>query len=219
MSEQATGEESTEQVYDRAGIGHRFGYGERPVLVVVDLQYGMTDPDNPLGSDLGGAVERTNDLVAAAHEGGVPVVFTRVVTKHPDAADLGVWTEKVPNLATLKPDTRWVEIDDRIDVGDDDHILDKRQASGFHETELESMLTATSRDTVVIAGCTTSGCVRATAIDACSAGYKTVVVEECVGDRTDRVHEANLFDMDSKYADVVPLEDATAYLESGGDPQ
>lgn len=215
MSEASESEEA-EQVYDRAGIGHRFGYGDRPVLVVIDFQYGMTDPEHPLGSELDGTIERTNELVTTARAGDVPVVFTRVVTKHPDAADLGVWTEKVPKLATLKPDTRWIKIDDRIDVDPDDHILDKRHASAFHETELPSLLTATDRDTVILAGCTTSGCVRATAIDACAAGYRTSVVEGCVGDRTDRVHEANLFDMDSKYADVVALDDATTYLERGG---
>jgi len=103
MTDESGANESTERVYDRAGIGHRFGYGERPVLVVVDFQYGMTDPENPLGSDLQAAVERTNELVTAAHENEVPVVFTRVVTKQPGAADLGIWTEKVPNLSTLKP--------------------------------------------------------------------------------------------------------------------
>lgn len=203
-------------IYERAEMDNRVGYGETPALVVVDLQTGFTDPQNPLGGDLTDVVERTNVLVDAAREGGVPVVFTRIVTKHEDTKDLGVWGEKIPSLETLRADGEWVDIDPRLDVDDDDHVLDKRQASAFHETELDSMFTRQRVDTAVITGCTTSGCIRATAVDACSHGYYTIVPEEAVGDRARDPHEANLFDINAKYGDVRPVDEVVDYLASAG---
>ena len=205
--------EDKQAIYEQADMDNRVGYGEEPALLVVDLQTGFTDPENPLGGDLTAVVERTNDLVDAAHEGDVPVVFTRVVTKHEDMRDLGVWGEKVPNLSTLRAGSEWVDIDPRLHVGDDDHVLDKRQASAYHETELDSMLTRLGVDTVVVTGCTTSGCIRATAVDACSHGYATIVPEEAVGDRAVEPHEANLFDINAKYGDVRPVAEVADYLE------
>lgn len=204
--------EDKKTVYERAGMDNQVGYGSDPALLVVDLQTGFTDPENPLGGDLTEVVERTNRLVDGAHDGGVPVVFTRIVTKHEDARDLGVWGEKIPSLSTLREGGEWIDIDPRLPVGEDDHVLDKRQASAYHETELDSMLNYLDIDTVVLAGCTTSGCIRATAVDACSHGYYTVVPEEAVGDRALEPHEANLFDINAKYADLRPVEEVVDYL-------
>ena len=204
--------EDKQTIYERADMDNRVGYGDDPALLVVDLQTGFTNPENPLGGDLTEVVERANDLVDAAHEGGVPVVFTRIVTRHEDARDLGVWGEKVPSLATLQAGGEWVEVDPRLHLGDDDHVLDKRQASAYHETELDSMLTHLGVDTVVVTGCTTSGCIRATAVDACSHGYRTVVPEQAVGDRAAEPHEANLFDINAKYGDVRPVSEVAGYL-------
>jgi nicotinamidase-related amidase len=209
--------EDKEAIYERASLDNRIGYGDEPVLLVVDLQRGFTDPENPLGGDLTEVVERTNGLVDAAHEGDVPVVFTRIVTKHEDMRDLGVWGEKIPNLSTLREGSEWVDIDPRLHVEADDHVLDKRQASAYHETELDSMLSALGVDTVVITGCTTSGCIRASAIDACSHGYYAIVPESAVGDRAVEPHEANLFDIDAKYGDVRPVGEAVDYLAAGGE--
>ncbi|MFC7157153.1 isochorismatase family protein [Halomarina halobia] len=199
-------------VYERAGMDNRVGYGDAPALLVVDLQTGFTDETNPLGSDLLRVVERTNALLDAAHEGDVPVVLTRIVTRHNDARDLGVWGEKVPSLATLTEGDEWVDLDARLAVDEDDHVLDKRQASAFHETELDSMLNYLGVDTTVVAGCTTSGCVRATVVDACSHGFHAIVPEEAVGDRAREPHEANLFDIDAKYGDVRPVGEVVDYL-------
>ncbi|RXK47907.1 isochorismatase family protein [Halorientalis pallida] len=207
--------EDKQAIYERAEMDNQTGYGDRPALLVVDLQTGFTDPENPLGGDLTAVVERTNTLVEAAHEGEIPVVFTRIVTKHEDARDLGVWGEKIPSLSTLQADSEWVDIDPRLHVDEGDHVLDKRQASAYHETELDSMLTALGVDTVVVTGCTTSGCIRATAVDACSHGYYTVVPESAVGDRAMEPHEANLFDINAKYGDVRPVEEAAEYLADG----
>lgn len=204
--------EDERTIYERADMDNRVGYGDDPALLVVDLQTGFTDSENPLGGDLTEVVERTNALVDAAHEGGVPVVFTRIVTRHESARDLSVWGEKIPSLATLQAGGEWVDIDPRLHVEADDHILDKRQASAYHETELDSMLTHLGVDTVVVTGCTTSGCIRATAVDACSHGYRTIVPERAVGDRAVEPHEANLFDIDAKYGDVRPVEEVADYL-------
>ncbi|MFC4360476.1 isochorismatase family protein [Halobium salinum] len=203
-------------VYERAGMDERVGYGDRPALLVVDLQRGFTDATNPLGGDLSGVVERTNRLLDAAHGSDVPVVLTRIVSTHPDGADFGVWGEKIPRLDTLTAGSEWVELDARLAVEEGDHTLNKRQASAFHETELGSTLVAWGVDTVVVAGCTTSGCVRASVVDACAAGYRAVVPEGAVGDRAVEPHEANLFDMNAKYADVRPVGEVVEYLETVG---
>lgn len=208
--------DDTETIYERADMDNQIGYGDSPVLIVVDLQTGFTDPETPLGGDLTGVVERTNTLVDAAHEGDVSVVFTRIVTKHEDMKDLGVWGEKIPSLGTLHADGEWIDIDPRLNVGEEDHVLDKRQASAFHETELNSLLNRQQIDTAIVTGCTTSGCIRATAVDACSHGYYTIVPEGAVGDRARGPHEANLFDINAKYGDVRPVDEAVNYLASGG---
>lgn len=157
-------------------------------------------------------VERNNRVVEAAHEADVPVVWTRVVYRHPDAADAGIWVHKIGPLAELGPGTRWVELDERCDVGEDDYLLEKKHASAFHDTELDTMLTAWGVDTVVVTGCTTSGCVRASVVDSSASGYRTVVPEGSVGDRSREQHDANMYDMDAKYADVRPLDEVAEYL-------
>lgn len=209
-------EDDKQAIYERASMDNRVGYGDEPVLLVVDLQTGFTDPENPLGGDLTDVVSHTGRLVGAAHDGGVPVVFTRIVTKHEDMHDLRVWGEKIPSLATLQADGEWVDIDPRLDVREADHVLDKQQASAFHGTELTTMLASVGADTVVVTGCTTSGCIRASAVDACAHGYYTIVPEDAVGDRAIEPHEANLFDINAKYGDVRPVAEVATYLESGG---
>lgn len=206
-------EEDTYERYERAGItDNRVGYGESPALLVVDVQRAFTDPECRIGADMSGMVARANDLIAAAREGDVPVVFTRTVATHPDGADFGIWMEKFPTLDVLIEGSGWVGLDERLDARDRDHVLDKRQASAFHETELDSMLTAGGVDTVVLCGCTTSGCIRATGVDACAHGYRATVAREGVADRAVDPHESNLFDLDAKYADVRPADEVADYL-------
>ena len=206
--------EDIDSVYERADMNNQVGYGDEPALIVVDLQTGFTDLESPLAGDLSAVIERTNRLLEAAHASDVPVVFTRIVTKHEDASDLGVWVEKIPSLRLLQIDSEWADIDPRLDIEPTDHVLDKRQASAFHETELDSMLTHRGVDTVVIAGATTSGCIRATAVDACSHGYRAIVPENAVGDRASDPHDANLFDIDAKYGDVRPVDEIVDSLEA-----
>ena len=173
----------------------------------------MTDPENPLGSELDEMVENSNRVVETAHRNEIPVIWTRVVYHHPDAADGGIWPEKIEPLKTLQSGTRWVEFDERCAIAEDDYVLGKKHASAFHDAELDTMLTAWGIDTVVVTGCTTSGCVRASVIDACAHGYRTLIPEGCVDDRSNEQHDANMYDMGAKYADIRPLDEVIAYLQ------
>lgn len=200
-----------DDVFEKAGmVENNVGFGQRPALIVVDMQRAMTDPDHPLGSELGDTVEGVNRVIAAAREGGVPVVMTRVVAKE-GRPQIGIW-KKVEALKKLTPESKWVGFDDRISITDDDYVLEKFQSSAFHETELESLLTEWNVDTVVLVGASTSGCIRATALDACANGYRTIVPAAAVGDRSESQHEANLIDIDTRIGDVVDLESVDTYF-------
>jgi maleamate amidohydrolase len=207
--------ESKKEVYESAGIGvESLKPGDDPAIIVVDLQTAFTDSDYALGSDLDGTVEATSRLIDTAHESDVPVFYTRVVWRE-DYRDGAVFAMKAaPSDDGLVEGSEFLEIDPRLEMIDNDHIIDKDQASAFFETELSTMLTFESVDTTIITGATTSGCVRASVVDACQHGYIPLVPEECVGDRAQEPHDANLFDMDSKYAEVVSLQEVLEYLNS-----
>jgi maleamate amidohydrolase len=144
---------------------------------------------------------------------GLPVVFT-TIGYEPGLKDGGLWLQKVPALGALQLGGRWVEIDPRLEPAEDEPVVLKKGASGFFGTNLASILLSQDVDSVVLCGATTSGCIRATAIDLLQYGWPTLVPRECVGDRAQAPHENNLFDIQAKYADVVSVEDALAYLES-----
>lgn len=217
-------EESVEAVYDdpdarelyeRIGIAGRIGYGAHPAIVVVDLTYGFTDPTAPLGADLDGVVAATRTLLDLARERSVPVVFTAIAYMD-SLADAGVWALKSRALGHLKSGTRAVAIDERLGATSDEVVIVKKGASAFFGTPLAAMLTAWGVDTAIITGAATSGCVRATVVDALQYGFRPIVPLECVGDRAAGPHRANLFDIDSKYADVRSLDEVIAYLSATG---
>jgi nicotinamidase-related amidase len=141
------------------------------------------------------------------------VVFT-TIGYEPSLKDGGLWLQKVPSLGELQVGGRWVEIDPRLEPGTDETIVLKKGASAFFGTNLASILISQQVDSVILCGATTSGCIRATAIDLLQYGYPTLVPRECVADRAQAPHEANLFDINAKYADVVSVEEALAYVES-----
>ena len=206
-------DEQARAVYAQAGLGASVTLGSRPAVLVIDFSCGFTDPDCALGSDLTPQVEATRRLLDAARDKGLPVVFTTIGF---DASlkDGGLWLQKVPTLGDLQLGGRWVEIDERLGRRDDETVIVKKGASGFFGTNLASVLVSQGVDTVVLCGATTSGCVRATAIDLLQYGWPTLVPRECVGDRAQAPHDANLFDIQAKYADVVSVDEAIAYLES-----
>ena len=147
-----------------------------------------------------------------AHAAEVPVFFSTISYDGPDLSDAGVWLLKMKGLETLRANTAAVEIDGRLHRAPHDTILAKRYASCFFGTDFASRLCSQGIDTLVIAGCTTSGCVRATAVDACQSGLRTVVVREAVSDRSDGAHRQSLIDIEAKYGDVVSVDDAVDHF-------
>lgn len=198
------------------GFGGRGGFGSRPALVVIDMTLGFTDPEAPLACDLEGPILEIQKLLGAARRAEIPIVFTTVAYRESDRLTAAAFIDKVPALLTLEAGTRWAEIDPRIAPRETEPVLNKLFASGFFGTGLSSLLTAAGVDTLIITGASTSGCVRATAVDALQYGFRPVVPREAVGDRNEQAHEANLYDVDAKYGDVVSVQDTLAHLQEIG---
>lgn len=202
----------------------RFGFGRKPVIVNVDLQKAYTglgefatayatDPQQ---------LDYVNRIAALARGHGLPVVWTHV--EYMDSGeDCGIWgtrTDTPDSLQNIKLGSRRAEFDDRLEIDRvHDVIFNKRMPSAFHETHLQSLLVWHRVDTVIVTGGSTSGCVRATVVDSLSRGYRTIVPEECVADKHEAPHFANLYDMALKYADVVPVADVIGYLEAYTAPE
>ena len=201
------------EVYAKARLGESVTLGSRPAVLVVDFSCGFTDPESTLGSDLTAEVESTKRLLDAARAKGLPIIFTTIGFE-PSLKDGGLWLEKVPALSDLQIGGRWVEIDPRLEPREGETIVVKKGASAFFGTNLAAILISQGIDSVLLCGATTSGCIRATAIDLLQYGFPTLVPRECVGDRAQAPHDANLFDIQAKYADVVSVEEALDYVES-----
>ena len=206
------------QIYSRSGIGTRVGFGERPALLVVDLQNGFTDPASPVGDDLDDVAVATARLLDVARRYALPIAFT-AVGFHESRRDGEAWLRKMPGLGLLVEGTRWCEIDERVKPGPDEPVWTKRASSAFFGTPLQTFLVGARVDTLIVTGCVTSGCVRATVVDAVSLGYRTIVPSECVGDRAAGPHAWSLFDIDAKYADVEPLARVIEQLEARSAPR
>jgi maleamate amidohydrolase len=198
------------------GFGLRIGWGERPALLIIDMVKAFTDEKAMLGANLDRQIAAIAPLLKAAHDRSVPVLFSTVRYDDADLTDAGIWALKQKGVTTLKADGNGWEVDPRLDFRKGDTLLVKKYASCFFGTDLVPRLMAHRVDTVIITGCTTSGCVRATAVDACQNGFRPMVVREAVGDRSEAAHAQSLFDLDAKYADVVSRDDALAYLEHVG---
>ncbi len=186
------------------------GLGRKPALLVVDMIRGFTDPACPLGCDCPEVVAANVRLLREFHSCGLPVYFTTVVYRHPDQAR--VFRQRIPALNLLTMDSIWIELDERLTVHGDDELIEKQWASAFHRTDLDQRLRQRGVDSLVVTGLTTSGCVRATAVDGLQYDYPVVVPREAVGDRNPQAHEANLFDLHAKYADVKSLDVVIAAL-------
>ena len=196
------------------GFHGRAGFGRRPALVVVDVNVGFTDPASPLVCDLDEVVAAIRELLRETRAAGFPVIFTTAAFDEAAKQAAAVFIEKVPALLTLEAGSGWVEIDPRVAPLPGEAVITKCWASAFFGTGLGSILATHRCDSVIVTGASTSGCVRATAVDALQHGYRVVVPREAVGDRNPAAHEANLYDLDTKYADVVSLEETIAHLEA-----
>jgi nicotinamidase-related amidase len=200
---------STLELYRRRGLGSRVGFGSHPAVVVVDYILGFTDPSSPLAGDFRRELRATRSVLDAMRRRGFPVFFT--TTAYDKAmTEAGVFVRKVPSLAVLQRGSRWVEIDPSLKRRKDEVVIEKQYASAFFGTPLGSTLHTQGIDTLIVTGCTTSGCVRATAVDGLQNGLRVIVPRECVGDRAPGPHEANLIDIDGKYGDVTSLEEVLA---------
>jgi maleamate amidohydrolase len=187
------------------------GLGNRPALLIVDIINSFTDPDCPLGSESGEVVEANRLLLHAFRDKQLPVVFTTVV--YHDQSQARVFRDRVPALDILEPGTHWVEIDPRLEPLSHEPVIEKQWASGFFKTGLDEYLKELGVDSLVVTGLTTSGCVRATAVDGLQHEYKVVIPAEAVGDRNQDAHRANLFDLNAKYADVLDLAEVLKLIE------
>lgn len=191
----------------------RIGFGRRPALLIVDFIRAYTTTGSPLYAPaVADAVGHTAVLLESARRRGALVVFTRV-TYDPQGIAGGRFVDKVPVLRRLVAGEPLAEIVPELAPGPGEVVLEKQYASAFFGTPLASLLNARGIDTVILTGCSTSGCVRATAVDGMQHGFRVIVPRACVADRHAAPHEANLFDIDAKYGDVVEAREVLAYLE------
>ncbi|HXG36015.1 MAG TPA: isochorismatase family protein, partial [Dehalococcoidia bacterium] len=187
---------------------------EKPAVLVIDMINGFTNPELPLGADLSQEIEQIRRITEAARKAGVPVYYTTVAMEERDF-DESIWFRKMPaGFKTLRAGTSAVEVDARLGRLSDEVIISKKYASSFFGTDLLSRLNSQRIDTLIVTGCTTSGCVRASAVDAVQNGLRPIVPAEAVGDRARPAHEQSLFDLQAKYADVLSVDEVVNYLES-----
>jgi len=202
-------------LYRERGIFQgRFGFGDSPAIVVIDFAHRWTDDAYAIGSRrLDGPVENTAKLLTAGRKKSIPIIYTT----SPDRSTSGpqpLTKLDDPDKGFRPVDTNAVQIDARVQPATEDLVIEKENASAFFGTHLAAHLIENRVDTLLITGCSTSACVRATATDAKSYRFRPVIVEECVGDRAEAAHIFTLFDIQARFADVVSLEETLAYLDT-----
>jgi len=201
-------------IYREQGLGARMGFGRRPALLVIDFINAFNDPAQLGGGNIQAAIDHTEELLAAARRHGLPIAFTSHCYAG-DGSDEGLFNLKMPKMGgVLVRGSHAVKVVDQLAPLPGEYVIDKHFPSGFFGTDLAGWLAARGVDTAIVTGCTTSGCVRATVVDAMGYGFRPIVPRECAGDRAEGPHEANLFDMEQKYADVLPLAEVLAALDT-----
>ena len=197
------------QVFD-----HRIGFGQSPAILVIDFVKAYTVETSPLyAPDVLKAVEKTRILLNAARPLGIPILFSRVLYNK-NMLDGGHFVRKIPVLQCMVNGHPWADLVDELPLHPDDTVLSKQYASAFFGSSLASTLNSMKIDTLILTGCSTSGCVRATAVDGIQYGFRVIVPRECVADRHPQPHEANLFDINAKYGDVLSLGEVIEHLQS-----
>ncbi|HFF8951726.1 N-carbamoylsarcosine amidohydrolase [Serratia marcescens] len=193
--------------------GQRIGFGRRPALLAIDFMQAYTTEGAPLfAPGVVSAVEESRELLACARRTGIPVIHTHIRYHAGHFADGGLWVKKAPVMKDMVAGNPLAAFCPPVAPLADEMVLSKQYASAFFGTALAPLLVAQGIDTLLMIGCSTSGCIRASAVDAVQHGFRAMVVRECVGDRHPGPHEANLFDIDSKYGDVVHKREALDYL-------
>jgi maleamate amidohydrolase len=203
--------------YVEKGFARPVGFGNRPALIVIDFINGFTDSNSPLGADVSDEIGHTNRLISAARLKPIPVYFSTICYTDPECADAGIWLTKIPGLSLLTSGSAATGQDERLLRDPADRVITKKFASCFFGTGLYDLLRRDGIDTLLLAGCTTSGCVRATAVDTCQYGIRPVVAREAVADRSQAAHLQSLIDIEAEYGDVRSVDDiirAIASVES-----
>lgn len=187
------------------------GAGVQPAVLVVDFIEGFTRSDSPLGGQWDTQIEHTSTLLKQARQSGLACIFT-TVEYEPLEVEHNLLVRKAPRVALLTKGSRWTHVDSRLRCDAHDLVIAKKHGSAFFGTALSSQLQMMKVDTLIIAGCVTSGCVRATAVDAAQLGFRPLVVREAVGDRSVLANETNLMDIQARYGDVISVQEALGYL-------
>jgi len=191
----------------------RLGFGEKSAVIVIDLLQGYTTEGSALyAPGVVECVKEMPELLEVARAKNVPIIHTQVRYTPPHYHDGGVWIKKAPVLKDLVEGNPYAAFCEEVLPREDEMIITKQYASAFFGTSLIATLNGLRVDTLIITGCTTSGCIRATAVDAVQHGIRPICVRECIGDRHDGPHEANLFDINAKYGDVISKSEALEYL-------
>jgi maleamate amidohydrolase len=208
MADPADQNQNYEGVWDS-----RLGFGKKSAIIVIDLLQGYTTEGSALyAPGVVDCVKEMPDFLDLAREKGVPIIHTRVLYTAPNYEDGGIWIKKAPVLKDLVEGNPYAEFCPEVVPKPGEPIIVKQYASAFFGTSLIATLNGLGVDTLIITGCTTSGCIRATAVDAVQHGIRPICVRECIGDRHEGPHEANLFDINAKYGDVITKQEAIEYL-------
>ena len=202
-----------EELFRQRGFGKTIGFGKSPAVIVIDL-IGAANPEMPLGAPLEDVIEETSKILQAARTRNLPIFYTSVAYDDRDLSDAGIWASKMQGLMTLRAGTPEVEVDSRLDRQPAEALIFKKYASAFFGTDLSTRLNTLRVDTLILTGGTTSGCVRATAVDALQNGFRPMVAREAVGDRSKAAHDQSLFDLQAKYADVMTVDQILAQLKN-----
>lgn len=207
-------EQAVRELYEARGFGGRVGFGRKPAVVVIDLAESWLDESSPLGSrHLAGVLDNTVRVLATARKSGHPVFFTTMAYEETDVSGpLGRKLLHASAGKSLEAGSSRVDLDPRLERRPNEPLIVKPRASAFWGTAFDSHLFAHGVDTLIITGCSTSGCIRATAESAHNLNLHPIIVREAVGDRSPVAHEANLTDIDLRYGDVVGLAEVEKYL-------
>lgn len=204
-----------QQWYKERGFGGRVGFGERPALLVIDMAKAWLDTTSPLGSERVQAIApKIVELLEVARKAKIPIFFTTMEFDENMTEAGNVSLRKLSHWDILVRGSEWTTLDPRWQRQPNEILIKKQRASAFFDTSLLANLIGNRVDTLIITGCSTSGCVRGTAESSFNYNLNTIVVRDAVADRSPSAHEANLFDIDNRYADVVPSDEVKAYLES-----
>ncbi|MDC0074635.1 isochorismatase family protein [Alphaproteobacteria bacterium] len=200
------------QIYKEQGLGNSLVFGNNPALLIIDFSNGFNDPKVFGGGNISEAILNSKKLLNFCRITNIPIAYSRIIYAE-DGSNAGVFATKAPKLKTLTINNHLSHIVEELKPLSGEYIIDKTEASCFQSTGFLKWLVNKNIDTIIIAGCTTSGCVRATAVDACAYNYIPFVISDCVGDRAIEPHEASLFDLEQKYSEVISSEELIKILK------